>query len=68
MYFLYHTLASLNPITNLSPINSLLLLILGLAVLFLFLVSFLDANENFALKNDWRKNTKATDKEPPKDP
>ncbi len=40
---------------HLSPMSSLLAVISAVAVGFLVVVMFLDNNDNFALKRDWRK-------------
>ena len=45
----------LDYIRNLNPIDSLLFLMIVIAIIFLFVVIYLDNNENFALKRDWRK-------------
>ncbi len=43
---------------NLSPLNQLFALLVGIGVAFFLLVIFLDGNKNFVLKNDWRDDKK----------
>ncbi len=47
---------------SLSPLQQLLALVVILGAGFLLLVMYLDANENFALKRDWREKKKSVDK------
>ena len=44
-----------------SPINSLFLLLLGLAALFLIVITILDESDGFALKRDWRNSKREED-------
>lgn len=42
-------------LNNLDPVNQLFVLMGLIGIAFLMLVIFLDNNDNFALKRDWRK-------------
>ena len=47
---------SLIDIQDLNPLNQLIILVAIIGFAFLLLVTYLDKNDNFALKRDWRKN------------
>ncbi len=48
---------------KMNPVNSLFLFMGFLGVAFLLLVVFLDSNDNFALKRDWRDQVEKKDNE-----
>ena len=54
MRFIFLKTLTFALLEGLSPLNQLFTLVTLIGVAFLLLVMFLDANDNFALKRDWR--------------